>query len=64
MLRIREVIISKLIQRQAVRKSLWDYSAVQANSGKVPNIRPRPLPSTYSSKLKEVGWTQAVAWRF
>jgi len=54
-LRIREVIISKLIQRQAVRRSLWDCSAVQVNSRIVPNIRSRPLPSTYSSKLKE-GW--------
>lgn len=55
MLRIREVIISKLIQRQAVRRSLWDSSAVQANSIIVRNIRPRPLPSIYSTKLKE-GW--------
>jgi hypothetical protein len=54
-LHIREVIISKLIQRQALRRSLWDSSAVQANSGIVRNIRPRPLPSFYSSKLKE-GW--------
>jgi len=60
-LRIREVIISKLIQRQAVRRSLWDCSAVQVNSGIVPNIRPRPLPSTYSSKLKE-GWMDPKPW--
>ena len=44
-LRIREVIISKLIQRQAVRRSLWDSSAIQANSGIVRNSRPRPLLS-------------------